>query len=387
MDEPTEHDGAPPGTFRMLGLVVLGLIVGVLASDVAVGVLDQKRDLREWGPLIVDTHLGWTNRPYSMRGKSRLDGFGLRNDVIPAQAPPQEIRILGMGASRVFGSGVDWLKDVWNGVLEAECRAGFPENPWRVLNGGVNGYSSVQSARRAIKLMPLVEPDLILLFIGPDSQSLIDATGAQNWVWVGDLLAPSDIVAGVPEVLQPLTVRLHKLLLRSNLYARYRARFGGSDSKRDKALQGFYVSRAARSPVLEYEYRRTLEEMGALADAARERNIELRAVVLPQNLQSPGKWKDFLKWGQRRGAPPIGTPSSEPNTVLREDLEAVGMTVWVFDTPILMIAGNLDRHSTDGYHWSESGHRIIADAVYRRLELQPELRKKLSDHRLASPRN
>jgi hypothetical protein len=85
-----------------------------------------------------------------------IDGRGLRSHPHTAPARPQ---ILALGDSMTFGEGVP-ADRTWSANLERASGI-------RVENGGVPGYSTRQMEGRALRLIPLLHPDLVLVTFSP----------------------------------------------------------------------------------------------------------------------------------------------------------------------------------------------------------------------------
>jgi hypothetical protein len=85
-----------------------------------------------------------------------VDARGLREHPHRTDRRPV---ILALGDSMTFGEGVP-VDRTWTAILERET--GF-----RVENGGVPGYSTQQMAARGRRLIPLVQPDLVLVTFSP----------------------------------------------------------------------------------------------------------------------------------------------------------------------------------------------------------------------------
>jgi len=369
----------------MLFKVMVGIIAGILVSDVAVGWLDRDRDLRSRGSMRMDVDLGWVNKPGTKYGQVRINSLGLRSKEIPPDAPGEEVRILGVGASRTFGSGVA-TPTTWAESLEKHCTKRFKATNWRVLNGGVKGYSARQAARRAIQLLPVIEPDLVLLFVAPGSQMMLGPALDSECITVGDQLAPRDIVESVPDFLRPTVVELHRWLLNFSLYVRYRAQFLTQENEQQR-VQGFVLSRNPHSEVIEDLLQNTLADFDLLIAACAENNVELRAVALPEANQADYRtWVKYLKNLAARGAPPITTPRAEPTEVMIELLEDQGFTVWDMTNEVDHIGSDIETYTYDKKHWSSEGHQIIAQGLGWRMVSEKTLIGQLVAKRRENPR-
>ncbi|TAJ19414.1 MAG: SGNH/GDSL hydrolase family protein [Planctomycetota bacterium] len=374
----------------LLAKVVLGLFVGLFAFDRGLAWFDAKMDLTG-SALARDPELAWVNKPGYTDAVTTISSIGMRSPEIPDDAPKDEVLVIGVGASRFFGAGDGGppMDKVWAPYLEQLCKAKYGER-WRVLNGAVNGYSAVQAARRAVKLIPELRPDLILMEISPGSQMMLDPSSTRHYVHVGkgddEVLLPIDIANAVPEPLYPAAALLHQTLTHSAIYTRYRAK-ASDQGRRAKEIDKFVLSRAPRPPEIEPTLQRTFDELRALGIAAREAGVELRAVVMPEPyMDHPARWKNYTQNHGDKGAPPVGTPREEPLEVLTEVLTERGIESYSMLQPITQIGTDRDKYNVDEGHWKSIGHELIARAIFLSM-VREGLPERLMKERAAHPRN
>jgi hypothetical protein len=393
---PSPADVAPFSRSRVfleLGVVLCCALLGFVAVDLWVARLDSEQTTADTGLLLKDPALGFTNRPHFRNAKSHLDRHGLRSEEIPDDAPPGELRILGLGASQTYGAGGPRQEETWSYALEALLRrdqgasAGLPPGapPVRVLNGGVMGYSLLQSCRRGLALLPLVDPDLVIVFVSPGRQSLLSRSGALRWERVGEQYVPVDVVQGLPGALRPLAASLHGLLSRSALYTRHRTLMT-QPGEPDTSLGKFVLSRAPQPPEVEALLELSFGEAAALVEAARARGIHLRFLLYPEYEMSSGPaWERFLQSQAGRGAPPMGTPRDEPMEVLEQRLSAAGGECWsIFDLVSSFVLQH-QRFIESNDHWTPAGHAAIGGALAELLARE-RLLERLAADRAARPR-
>lgn len=377
---------SPPGrVFALFLRVLLGVVPGFVVGDLLAGYVTPTQDLREEGAVVVDEELGWTNQPGEVVGDGRISSIGLRGPELPDDPPEDELRVLGLGASRVFGIGVDRHEDLWNAVLEERLNRGDGP-PWRVMNAGVKAYSLLQSSRLGERLLSIADPDLVLLFADPGAQSMIDASSASEWTRVGEATMPRDIVDATPPWLHPFIVPLHKTLLHSNLYTRYRAQFLSSGG-RAESLKRFVLHRGAWPEGAEPHVLAAIGGTVSLAGACAARGVELRVVVLPYPTAVNGwSWRRYLQLNQAEGAPPVDSPRRDGVEILLGEFARRGITTWDLTPELEEIGRDLERNTTDERHWSAAGHRIVADGLAARVRGDGALVSRLVEARRARPR-
>jgi hypothetical protein len=361
----------------ILGLllkVFVGVFVGLVAFDLGVDAYDSKQgaDGGNRG-IFTDERLGWLNRPHfeNPEFETKLDRFGLRSPEIPDDAPLDELRLVGFGASNIYGAGGCKQTWCWNYTLEALLQQRL--SSLRVLNGGVMAYSALQSCRLASNLLEAIEPDLVMVFISPGAQLMLDPSSARNWTRVTDGpggLVPRDVLDGWPKMLHPLVAKSHHLMNAwSALYRRHRSKFQ-VNGERTQGIQRWMVSRQPRSPAVDAMFQETLAEFDVLADLCRRRGVELRVGVLADILQDSERvWSGFLRNNQAQGCPPRNTPRTEPTDVLVELLEERGIRCWNFFNEVDHIGKNRRRYiMPDLVHWNQAGHEVLARGIVKRLE-------------------
>lgn len=150
---------------RVLGRLSLVLLVTLLLGEVVVRSLDLGRTLQ----FETDPEVYWRYRPdqsgYVWGGGERvrsplihLNADAIRDDDRLA-ATPDRVAILAVGDSYTFGWGVE-EPEGFVSILEGQLGA-----PVRVINAGVPAYGIFQMAETARRLLPIVQPRLVLLTV------------------------------------------------------------------------------------------------------------------------------------------------------------------------------------------------------------------------------
>lgn len=378
---------------RRLLVVLAGVCIGLVLVDRIVAWWDRDQGADGGDSSIMEHELlVWTGRPHfeNPEFETVLDRYGNRSDEIPADAPLDELRIAGFGASQVYGAGGAKQPDVWHNELGRLLDAGL-EHPVRVVNGGVMAYSGLQVCRRAALLLDALEPDLLFVVIGTGAQSLLDPSAARDAVRYGDGprdLVPRDLAETWPRATLPVVGGLHRFFSdHSAIYRRHRAKFQGAGGERGAAIQRWILSRAPQPQVVEDMLATTLAEVDALAAACAARGVELRVLVLAEpEADTEQGWRDYLAEAQRSGAPPAGTPRTEPTDVLAQMLTERGHTVWNFYDEVASMGPQRGRFTMqDRKHWNAAGHDVFARGVMQRLRAERVLAT-LVERRRAAPR-
>ena len=142
-------------------------IVGEIAVRLVVGT-----PLPERLPLVqVDPHprRAWTMTPhydhYTYHHPVRVNALGLRGAEVESKEP-NEIRVLALGDSLVYGQGVA-EQDTLPVQLELALNGEEPvtdSKRFSVINAGVRGYSTGQELDLLSELRDKTQPDIVVLF-------------------------------------------------------------------------------------------------------------------------------------------------------------------------------------------------------------------------------
>jgi lysophospholipase L1-like esterase len=102
------------------------------------------------------------------------NSLGLRSAEITSKKPG-EFRILSLGESSTFGARVN-DEETYSAQLEQILNQKHPEHVFRVINGGVSGYSSFQSLKYLETRGLDLELDLVLFYHEVNDAQLVEFT-------------------------------------------------------------------------------------------------------------------------------------------------------------------------------------------------------------------
>ena len=146
-----------------LSLSIASLVLCVALGEIALRALDFDKQIE----FDLDQELYWRLRPNqtgfvwmgnaSFRSPEvRINNLGLRGpDIFPDER--NKLRILALGDSYTFGSGVR-DDETFATVLQQALGDGV-----EVINAGVPGYGIFQAERALRRLLPLLQPQIVLL--------------------------------------------------------------------------------------------------------------------------------------------------------------------------------------------------------------------------------
>lgn len=115
--------------------------------------------------IIRDPDRGWRHRPNARVGPHRINALGYAGDDFPVAKPAGEARILCMGDSCTFGQSVA-PSETYPAKLKLLLEARLPRQRVRVINAGVNGYSSCQGLQWLDSEALRLAPDVVAIFYG-----------------------------------------------------------------------------------------------------------------------------------------------------------------------------------------------------------------------------
>lgn len=161
--------------------------VGLLCASAAAALVLVEAALRILGlypgaaHLLRDPDRGWRHRPDARFSGHRINRWGFEGPDFPLAKPPGERRVLCMGDSCTFGQSVG-PQDTYPAALQRLLGA-----KWRVINGGVNGYSSYQGLQWFRRVATRIEPDVVTVFYGWNDHWL-SRIGGQDKAMAGSTL-------------------------------------------------------------------------------------------------------------------------------------------------------------------------------------------------------
>lgn len=109
-------------------------------------------------------YLGHFPSPGYRSGKNKQNSLGFRGDEIPEPKPKGEFRIVCLGGSTTYSGAVEDYRRSYPALLEKELKEHGCPNV-RVINGGVNSYSSWETMINFEIRVLDVEPDMIITYM------------------------------------------------------------------------------------------------------------------------------------------------------------------------------------------------------------------------------
>ncbi|MBM3976090.1 MAG: SGNH/GDSL hydrolase family protein [Planctomycetes bacterium] len=110
------------------------------------------------------------------------DSRGFRSAELPASKEPDDIVVLGLGDSVMFGHGVG-DGEPYMSVLERRLNKHRPERRWHTVNTAVPGYTTVMEVETLKKKGLALAPDLVVIDFVPNDLELPIYLIAEKNVW------------------------------------------------------------------------------------------------------------------------------------------------------------------------------------------------------------
>jgi lysophospholipase L1-like esterase len=168
---------SPNARRRSIGLLLTGVVLGVLLVETLLRLFPIAAvDFHRRGPARAegatffeyDPDLGWRGRPdargrfvgWEFTSEVRLNARGFRDRDVPADKPPDVLRILVLGDSITWGHGVEQAERYSDVLGEALRRRGLSVD---VVNLAVSGYGTDQELLLWEREGRRYCPDLVLL--------------------------------------------------------------------------------------------------------------------------------------------------------------------------------------------------------------------------------
>lgn len=242
--------------------------------------------------------LGWVLPPgargYTIDAPVTVNALGLRDDDLPREKPPGELRVLCLGDSFTFALGVRF-EDLYAQQLETRLRARLAPRSVQVINAGIAGYNTRQELVYLLSEGLELEPDVVTIgfywndLIGnegplPDLHATPRITPSAAYY---DRPAEHRLPQGIRDALRR-SVLLYHIVIRSKQIGAL---------LRPAAEPYTLVQRAildGDDAFLEPYWRATGERLLGIAQAAKAKGIPVILVVFPD--------ETYLKHGPADGA-------------------------------------------------------------------------------------
>ncbi len=254
--------------------------------------LDSKEPARETGfEYTVDPDTLWHMVPTQTDAQPHVEfeyvinSHGLRCPDFPLKKPGGEKRILTIGDSVTMGHGVA-EGEAYPQLLQKYLDERLPDVSLRVINGGVNAYSTREELMFLRKKGMTYEPDVVIVgFVLNDVWQLasryylnrfgkrITQSSRSNIRWI-DILEPihrSHLVRFVSPYIRTIILRIKS--------------GKGAEARREQEYSHYKDLLYSEKEVIEEGWMVGVEELGKMATLLHDNGVEMVLVVFPVRLQ------------------------------------------------------------------------------------------------------
>lgn len=308
---------------------ILSLSVSILEIDLP----DPTTEFLETSGRLTtfDSKLGWVLKSNQATDSLQTNSLGFRSSSEFDFSDPERVKILVLGDSMIYGSGVS-LEDIFVEILNGR-------NSERLFfNTGVMGYSTWQEYLLLEDLVDEIEPDVVLLFYTQSNDMLTNIHS--------DNFYPSvSLRDGEIHRRDPARVRHRPLYRKTTLYRLVEW----------KILRGMdlgYLFHRLDFELREedsYVWKATKGILGQFAALRDEGKFELIVIDIPT-------------WNQLTGV----IDSRARQRVLRQACDEFGFPYYDLEEYYPREFEHLFLDDTS--HWNEAGHRFVADFVTEMLD-------------------
>lgn len=288
-----------------------------------------------------------------------INAQGVRDDAEIGPKAPDERRILVLGDSLVFSVQVP-LVETFGKRLESrlnarpgDAPAGAPGGPrWRVINGGVQGYSPIHEWFFFDRVAAAFEPDIVLLvvFVGNDA---VESHDLEPWLAAGRPLATD---GATPTGLRRLVRSSIALQLVRMRWDQLRGRFASATPERPLAS---YLE--APPAFVQHGIDVTGRVVRLIADRARGQGARTGLVLMPARFQTDdGDYGRLAEVVRQNGGRLVRNAATDR---FRAALEPLGL-------PMLDLLPVLERQPDRtglffqrNVHLTPRGHDVVAAAL------------------------
>ncbi len=368
MTEPPQEEAtaqAPPRRRRSLlgrlGLLAAGGLAGLVLVEIGLRLFGV-----HFGPahLLRDSQRGWRHRPGARLGDHTIDSRGYTGREVALPKPAGEFRVVCMGDSCTFGENVP-LAQTYPARLEKLLKQRMAGRAVRVVNAGVNGYSSFQGLQWFKEDAANLGADVVTVFYG------------WNDHWLARIAGPDKDMAGskVDRLRAVLSrLRVFELAVAAWHAARKTANMPFLDEHAPKPTDAKPApappqpSRPLRVSLADYE-----ANLRAFVALGRKKGARMVLLTAP----------NYLALAKRDALPKSALAVTDRGSVqelcaLHESYNAVVRQVAASEKVVLVDLCKAFREAgdpaklfaspaTDFIHPSAAGHKVIADALAKAI--------------------
>jgi lysophospholipase L1-like esterase len=292
------------------------------------------------------------------------NGRGLRDRDFAYEKPPGTLRVLALGDSFCYGSGVE-AAETYPKRLEGILKT--PARPAEVINAGVSGYGTWHALQFLRHEGLRYRPDIVLLGVLPTNDLADNLDPDRYRAADGELVRRGARRGGLHGFKRFLRLRSHLYRFVGDRYHAARQRLGLRSVILSERYTG--VFRTDYPATIAEGWKKTETYLAEMAAVCRDNGIPFRVICIPRLYQFDAKsWAQF---DSLYGGNGITLDPQRPD----RHLEAVCRDL---KTPVLLLLPLLREHPDPASlylpingHWSPAGHAAVARHIADFLKKNP----------------
>jgi lysophospholipase L1-like esterase len=279
-------------------------------------------------------------------GLVTINSQGFRGRPAASPKPEGQYRIVFIGDSVTFGRGVN-DDETFPARAEALLRERFPHMAVDVINAGVDGYNTRQAVGRLRRLLPDLQPDLVLL--GFYSNDVSDAVeGNDSGTRIAGSPQEGRVMYINPSLASSWSARLRQSRAIHAAARGLRRLTGQGEWSLARFTLEMDLLNGRDSAELDHRWAIVADQYEELRQLAADSGFRVGVVILPCQEQVEGQF-----------------PNARYQVRVRQIAEPLAFQVI---DPLPRLAAQADTGQNlfiayDRNHPSAAGHRIIADAI------------------------
>lgn len=322
-------------------LVPVSILISLMLFEAALQVLAIGRDIlrgRRIGQLSENPRLGYEFKPGWTGGRVRINSLGFRGPETPVAKPPGRYRIVVLGDSLPFGVTHDEER-IFPSLLQSGLKAlAGPGREIEVVNAAVGGYNVTQYDELYLSRIRRLQPDFVVVSL---CQNDFTPSGPYRLAWGG--IVRGDFDEGKARAFP------------GNLFLVRKAQALAARLARSGKARPTAEELRKRAPTFSSGWDFGSGSLEGLIADVQQDGVGLLALIFPYRFQLQGA-------------------ETETDARVSALLSARQVAFIDFLEPFRR-AGTELYLPRDELHFNAEGHRLIAEAIVRRLqrEVAPQI--------------
>jgi len=352
---------------QTLFLVGFGCLLGLVGVEITLRLFHPQLLVRTYGLFVADESRSFKLKP-NFSGNQvtpefavpiNINSKGLRDDEVEFEKPENYKRVLVLGDSFTFGSGVS-SENTYSNQLEALLNHRQTGEIWQVVNSGVGAYGTLQEYVFLEEEGWKYEPDFLILQFLANNDLTDNLYPFRHVVRDGRIYFKADgntsrLLTGAKKLLRSYS---HAYRFFGDRYHLIRIQLG---------LEPFFrewsdLYDLAPSEEISKAWKVTEEYLYKISTAANRHKVDLLVINVPAKfILDDGLWQAFLEnYGKKSDTVDWDLASKQLQRI------CANLQIPVLDlTPhFRALEEPLNYYQEQGGHWNQKGHHMVAQQVH-----------------------